>query len=326
MLNNKKYKKYADDVIELMYRSLSYDSASVRNLIKSVAIGNGKMIRSLILFIFANLESTIDEKKYEKCIKFGAVIELIHLATLIHDDVIDKADKRRGSPSLNSNYDNRIAILSGDLIFSTSFRLMTSEENSSNILRIISHACEDLVCGEIEEDIFLENKNILKVDYLSVITKKTARLFEASAQSGAYINSSSKVKYASEFGRNLGIAFQIIDDTIDYFGNEKETGKALFSDIKSKKYTLPLILLNEVSSVDEKDYINNIFSDSENKIEESNILKIVEIMKNKGINDTLYLEAKKYTDLAKESLNHFKHSEERDLLMKLIDNLLVVNK
>jgi len=313
------YKNYIADVKNLMFKSLSYDSIHVRNIVSNIPLSNGKMVRALILFCIAKMLKNLTLEEKNKCVNFATSIELLHIATLIHDDVIDESVKRRGEKSLNSVCKNRLAILAGDVVFSTSFRLMTSQDNSEDLMRIVSHACEDLVCGEIEEEILIANKDVTKVEYLSVIDKKTARLFEAAAKIGASISSSILVELAGQFGKNIGIAFQIIDDGIDYFSTEGESGKPQFSDIKSKKITIPLILLREKCEVEEFNFIEEFFSTKE--IVDLDIAKVLNLMKKYDIKNKIYDEAKKYIDIAKNAIFNFKESKDKQIILKLLDDL-----
>ena len=196
---------------------------------------SGKQIRARLSL----LTSSIDKRKGEKRLRLAAIIELLHTATLVHDDVVDSSAIRRGNASVNSIWTNSHSVLIGDYIYSKAFMLMVAL-NDMKILKELSDATNDISKGEL---IQLDSINNIKVD-LSYLLKisyfKTGRLFEAAAKSGAILAGGERdyIKHSTNFSKNLGVLFQIKDDLLDY-QIDSHSGKPNFQDIKEKKITYP---------------------------------------------------------------------------------------
>ncbi|QED22833.1 polyprenyl synthetase family protein [Candidatus Deianiraea vastatrix] len=319
------YKDYLFDVKGFIANNLSYDSPFVKDIVSKIPYSSGKMTRSLILYSLSKISSDIDENIRNKAVLFGSIIEILHLATIVHDDVIDDSSQRRGSLTLNKAETNRISILAGDILFSTSFKLMAAQ-NDNEITKIIANACEDVVCGEIEEEILISNSDIQMQDYLTIIDKKTARLFEISAEIGSIIANSNLVEKAKIFGKNIGIAFQIIDDLIDYFSTEKDSGKPQFSDIKTKKFTIPVIMLKQYATQDEMNTVNQIFTNKNHTASEDDINAILALMNKYEIKSKIIDESEKYVNLAKDALLTFNDSKDRSIMLQFLNEISYRNK
>lgn len=323
-LINADYKKYISDVKNGMLDVLKYQSEIVQNIINYIPLG-GKMVRSMLLFAITKLCN--DESDYKTSVDFGIVIELLHLATLVHDDVIDSADKRRGVKSINAESSNRIAILAGDLLFSNSFKLMSFIPNSTEAIRIISLACEKLVCGEIEEEILINSFDITIEQYLDIVDKKTASLFEVGCKIGTIITNSNEelIRNAGDFGRNIGIAFQIMDDKIDYFSQEKQMGKKQYADLIAKKMTIPLILLKQECDQNELDILQSCIN-NQCEIDQEKTDAIINMMNKYNIENKLQNIAMSYISEAKECIMQFAKSDNRTEILSFIDNFCLRNK
>ena len=216
----------------------------------------GKRIRPLL----AISSSAIFNYKGKRHINLAACVELIHNATLLHDDVIDKSETRRGFKTTNSIWGNKASILAGDYLLSRCFQMMV-DDGSQEVLKLLSSVSSEIAQGEILQLQFEKQVDMVEKNYIDIIAAKTSSLFGASMRIGGCINNkSNKEKEALEsFGRNLGICFQITDDILDYSSKEKIFGKKIGNDFKEGKLTLPIILLFQKSIGKEKDKLINLF-------------------------------------------------------------------
>ena len=198
----------------------------------------GKRFRPLLLLIASDLCGYKGEKHYP----LSAVIEFIHTASLLHDDVVDHAETRRGKASANHVWGNSASVLVGDFLYSKSFKLMTDHGNFS-IVKLLSATTNTMAEGEVLQLMRCGDIDISEKDYLSVVEKKTAVLISAACAVGGILADApeAKVEALTRFGMRLGMAFQITDDTLDYVAVEDEFGKAIGMDLKEGKITLPLI-------------------------------------------------------------------------------------
>lgn len=214
----------------------------------SQRIQSGKMLRSKLVLNIAN--------KSDECILLCAIIEMIQNASLLHDDVIDNATIRRSQPSINVIAGDKNAIMLGDILYSKAFcELSAFQENFPMIPRIISSAVTMLAIGEMEDVELAKQFNANEAKYLTMIEHKTASLIEATAYAAAFLSGKNQeeAKDFRVYGRNLGIAFQIIDDVLDITADEKTLGKPILSDFKEGKVTLPYIYLyHSLNEVDKK--------------------------------------------------------------------------
>ena len=218
----------------------------------------GKKLRALLTLETAKL---CGYSKGSRDINLAACVELIHAATLMHDDVIDGADIRRGKKTLNTVWGNQSSILVGDYLLSRCFEMMV-EDGNIEVLKLLSSTSSEIAQGEVLQ---LQHKgeiDILEETYLKIISSKTASLFAAATKVGAIIsNKDSKYKEALEFyGKNLGLTFQIADDTLDYNSELKVFGKKIGNDFFEGKVTLPIILLYQKIDQDNKKYLKSLFN------------------------------------------------------------------
>lgn len=201
----------------------------------------GKRLRPALVLLSSK---AVDARDTESVINLAATVEIIHTATLIHDDIVDKAIYRRGKETVNVKWGNNISILFGDFLFSNSFRLLSSLKVPA-ILSYLSSVTNRICEGEMKQLQMAFRRDLREKDYLEIIGKKTASLFSASCKTGAILGDAkdTQIKGLEGFGYNFGMAYQIIDDCQDLVGDEKKAGKTLGSDLKGGKYTLPLIYL-----------------------------------------------------------------------------------
>lgn len=235
---------------------------NVRQLAKDVVLGGGKRIRPVLLFICGSSNSDATEN----LLKASSVLELVHVATLVHDDILDNALMRRGNPTLHSLHSRHTSILLGDALFSFALEIATTFPDTT-VCRIVSKATRETCSGEINQNLFVNNFEMSPDKYYSIIQNKTGALFSASCSIGAYLGgkSSSVIDLVSDFGTSLGINYQIYDDLVDTFGNKLSFDKTLGTDLSSGKVTLPIIkLLESLSAEERKSVISDLSLKSDN--------------------------------------------------------------
>ena len=273
----------------------------------------GKKIRPLLVLLSAKVSGGINERSYR-----GAVlVELLHTATLVHDDVVDNADKRRGLWSINKVFKNKVAVLMGDYLLSKGL-LIAMEGKDYDFLEVITNTVKRMSEGELLQIQKTRKLDIDEETYFKVISDKTASLIETCCTIGA-MSATSNEDYISamkDFGKNLGISFQIRDDILDYEGKLSITGKRAGGDIKEKKITLPLIYsLNQVSS-DKAAEIRKIIKNGKDKPEVEAVIDFVR--ENKGIDYSIGT-AGTYSQNAKEALKIIPDSQSKLALEALVD-------
>jgi len=276
----------------------------------------GKQMRPMFVFLSAKLFGNINESSYSA----ASLIELLHTATLVHDDVIDESNFRRGFFSINALWKNKIAVLVGDFLLSRGL-LLAVEKNEFSLLKIMSKAVKDMSEGELMQIEKTRKLNITEDEYFEIIKKKTATLISACCESGASSSNTSdkNIKTMRDFGEKVGIAFQIKDDLFDYTQSTL-IGKPTGLDIREKKMTLPLIYtLNKVNKNDKKFIINTIKNDSKNPEKVEQIIMLVK--KNKGLE---FAESKMnhYFNQSINLLKNFEDNEAKQALTQLVEYVI----
>ena len=273
----------------------------------------GKRLRALLTLGSSKLCGYL---KGGRDINLAACVELIHGATLLHDDVIDNGDLRRGKKTTNVIWGNQFSILAGDYLLSRCFEMMV-EDGNLEILKLLSSTSAKIAQGEILQLQHKGEVDMLEETYLNIISSKTAVLFSAATKVGAILaERNNKEKEALEFyGKNLGLTFQIADDTLDYNSNINLFGKNIGNDFYEGKITLPIILLFQQANDSEKKQLENIFNKNiRSKNDFSEILKL--ITKYKTISKC-YKKAEHFINLASNSLSIFKDTREKKILENL---------
>ena len=273
----------------------------------------GKRLRALLTLGSSKL---CGYEKGTRDVNLAACVELIHAATLMHDDVIDNGDLRRGKKTLNKIWGNQSSILVGDYLLSRCFEMMV-EDGDQEVLKLLSSTSAEISQGEVLQLQHNREIDMLEETYLKIISSKTASLFAAATKVGAILsNQENKVKDALEFyGKNLGLTFQIADDTLDYNSELKLFGKDIGNDFFEGKVTLPIILLNQKANVNEKKDIKNCFLNPERS--ESDFKSILGLIKKYDIINDCYLKAEYFIGLSSNSLSIFPDTKEKEILKKL---------
>ena len=254
----------------------------------------------------------------------AAGIEFLHTATLLHDDVVDGSVLRRGKLCANVVFGNKASILVGDFLFSRSFDLLI-KGNSIKVLGVLANTASIIAEGEILQLEVSNNIAITEAQYLEIIRSKTAELFSATCQIGAIVSDAKKEQEdaLAKYGLNLGIAFQIIDDTLDYEAEEGTFGKKIGHDFIEGKITLPVILAVKQSSASEIKSWQKMFSAGERS--EKDLSKALALLKKYKANDASLEYAKRYGETAKKALNIFKDSPLKEALLKIVDDTIYRN-
>lgn len=236
----KPVESFLDSVSRRLARQVDAFDPALRVYAEYALNGHGKHLRPALVVLSAEAVGTADEDH----VVAAVVIEMVHLATLVHDDVMDEAEIRRGRPTLAAKWSNETAVLFGDCLFAEALRLAASFP-TPEVCRAVSSATNTVCAGEILQTRSRGNFELSLEDYLKVIDMKTAELFALSCDLAAHLSRSSGVhrKALTEFGRDFGVAYQIYDDCQDVFGSESEVGKSLGTDLAKGKLTLPLIEL-----------------------------------------------------------------------------------
>lgn len=230
-----------------LQRALDSDIVVIRNIAKYITHNNkGKMIRPILLLSCAYMCGI--DKQTDIDIQFATIFELIHTATLIHDDIVDRAKIRRSKPTINSIWGSSAAVLFGDLIYTRAIiKAMSAYNCSFRLLNILSNAANTMIEGELIQNSLLYNLDITKEDYFNIQERKTAFLFAGSTETAGVLAGRSKAdcEMLRQFGFEIGKAFQLIDDLLDYTATSRKIGKPAFSDLIGGRLTLPILNLIE---------------------------------------------------------------------------------
>jgi len=281
----------------------------------------GKRLRALLTLGSAKL---CGYTKGTRDINLAACVELIHAATLMHDDVIDDGSVRRGKKTINKIWDNHSSVLLGDYLLSRCFEMMV-EDGNIEVLKLLSSTSSKIAQGELLQLQHQGEVDMLEETYLKIISAKTAELFSAATKVGAILsNMQTKEKEALEFyGRNLGLTFQIADDTLDYNSELKLFGKKIGQDFFEGKITLPVILLFQIAELKEKIKLKDIFS--KNIRDENDLDYSLSLIKKYDVIKLCYNKAQHYINIASNSLSVFKDCEEKNILKSLTSFSLTRN-
>ena len=313
-------KKEFNETDKLIKKQINSDVNRIPKLSKHIIDLGGKRLRPMLTISCAKMLK-IRNKNH---IKLAAAVELLHTATLLHDDVVDESVYRRGEKTSHTLWDNKSSILVGDFLLGRAFQLMV-ETNSIECLSILSKAAAIIAEGEVLQLVETNNINIKETNYIKIIESKTAALFSSACEVGGVVSGANKSqkKKLFNFGKNLGTAFQLTDDALDYEGSSSQMGKNNGDDFYEGKVTLPVILALKNADRKEKDFWEKTFN---KKVRNKTDLRIAKkIIKDKDtINQTLKL-ANKYGEKAKNIMEDFESNPVRNALIDLVDFSLIRN-
>ena len=289
---------------------LSSRVALIDQISRYIIGAGGKRIRPRLVLLFARALGYDGPEQYE----LAATVELIHTSTLLHDDVVDESDLRRGRATANAMFGNAASVLVGDFLYSRSFQMMVSVKNM-RVLEVLADATNVIAEGEVLQLMNMHDPDLAVEEYLRVIRYKTAKLFEASARLGAVLGSAgSAVEEAcADYGRSLGTAFQLVDDLLDYEGNSDELGKNVGDDLREGKPTLPLLIAMERGTTAERELIRHAIEHGE----QQKLPDILAIVRRTGALDATRAAAQEQADKARASLFVLPDSDARAALLEL---------
>jgi octaprenyl-diphosphate synthase len=298
------------EVDQVIHRRLASQVALVNQISHYIVSAGGKRVRPMLLLLVARALGNDTSQRHE----LAAVVEFIHTATLLHDDVVDESNLRRGRQTANAMFGNAASVLVGDFLYSRAFQMMVST-NRLRVMDVLAEATNVIAEGEVLQLMNMHDPDISVDDYLRVIEYKTAKLFEASARLGAVIcDSTPDVEEAcASYGRALGTAFQLIDDLLDYEGSTAELGKNIGDDLREGKPTLPLLVAMQRGTPEQREMIRNAIINGEVE----RMAQIVEIVKATGALEATREAAQAQAELAKACLDTLPMSEYRDALLQL---------
>jgi octaprenyl-diphosphate synthase len=263
------------EVDAVIQHRLASDVVLINQIAHYIISAGGKRIRPMLVLLFANAFGFQGKERFE----LAAIVEFIHTATLLHDDVVDESALRRGRETANALFGNAASVLVGDFLYSRAFQMMVSV-NRMRVLDVLADATNVIAEGEVLQLMNMHDPDLEVDEYLKVIRFKTAKLFEASARLGAILaDVSSAVEDAcASYGRSLGTAFQLIDDLLDYEGSTSQLGKNVGDDLREGKPTLPLLIAMERASNQERLLIRHAIEQGE----VTRLAEIVDIVRRTG--------------------------------------------
>lgn len=289
---------------------LHSDVPLVNQIAEYIISAGGKRIRPVLVLLVANAYGYQGTYHHD----LAAVVEFIHTATLLHDDVVDESSLRRGRQTANALFGNAASVLVGDFVYSRAFQMMVNV-GDMRVMQILADATNVIAEGEVLQLLNMHDPEVTEERYLQVIRSKTAKLFEAAAQLGALIAGAPPIaiEAAAEYGRSLGTAFQLIDDVLDYSGNATDIGKNVGDDLREGKPTLPLIYLMQHGEPSQRDLVRACIENGD----ENHFDEILRAITSSGALDYTKREAEKAARRAAESIAALPSSDFKDSLLQL---------
>lgn len=295
----------------LILERLASDVVLINQIGHYIINSGGKRLRPLLVLLSAK---ACDYQGSDHRL-MAAVIEFIHTSTLLHDDVVDESDTRRGNKTANEVWGNAASVLVGDFLYSRSFEMMV-EPGLMRIMEVMSEATNVIAAGEVLQLLNCHDANTSEARYMEVIHRKTAKLFEAATQMGPILANKPELEEAFiTYGRHLGAAFQLIDDALDYMADEAELGKNLGDDLAEGKPTLPLIYVLENGSEDDKATVRRAIETDGIKL----LKEVTQIIQNSGALEYTQQMAQQEADKAKDALKDLEESQIKTALCALAD-------
>ncbi|TCS37601.1 polyprenyl synthetase family protein [Reinekea marinisedimentorum] len=301
-----------DTVNNIIYQQLASHVPMVEKVAEYIISSGGKRMRPTLVLLTAGMNGQTSETHCE----LATVIEFLHTATLLHDDVVDTSDMRRGRQTANAKWGNAPSVLVGDFLYARSFELLVKIANLE-VMNSLASTTRKIAEGEVLQLMNVKNPNTTEAQYMDVITGKTAILFEASAKTSGIISgcSAEQIEALAAYGLNLGLAFQLIDDVLDYSGDAEALGKNVGDDLAEGKPTLPLIHAMEHGSDDDAKLIRScIRKGSLDQLE-----AVQAILKNNESIEYVEALAQKHAQIAKDALQGFADNKYKEALLSLAD-------
>lgn len=306
------------DDLERVEREISLESIASVDAITAIGqylqSGGGKRLRPMLVLLSAKLAG----QATDMAIRMAAVVEMIHTATLVHDDVIDFAQTRRGKPSINVVWGNHVSVLAGDWLYMQAFQVALRERNF-HVLDLLIALTQRMVEGELFQLEKIGRIDVTEADYMELIDRKTASLFAACSKLGAVVGGGDENTEAmlGEYAWNLGIAFQLVDDILDFTAREKILGKPVGNDLREGKVTLPLIYALECCSREERTLVEAVLNDG--NYDQVPLLKILQILQKHRALDRAQQRAQHFAAKAREIILRFPDSPYQRALLTVTE-------
>jgi octaprenyl-diphosphate synthase len=297
--------------VNLVIREQLRSEVALVNQISEYIIGaGGKRIRPALVLLFANAFGYRGSHQHT----LAAIIEFIHTATLLHDDVVDESSLRRGRETANALFGNAASVLVGDFLYSRAFQMMVGIGNM-RVMRILADATNVIAEGEVLQLLNMHDPDLTEDSYLQVIRSKTAKLFEAATELGALVAGASdpEIEAAAEYGRSLGTAFQLIDDVLDYSGNAADIGKNVGDDLREGKPTLPLIYVMQNGTPAQRQLVRTCIESGD----AGHFAEILQAISSSGALDYTKRAAERAAQRAAEAIVGLPHGQFKDSLLQL---------
>ena len=300
--------------LSLIEQHLTINNKDVQDKIKEMLASGGKLLRPAYTLLFSQFAT---DRNVEKSRALAAAVEVLHMATLIHDDVIDESAMRRGQDTLNTAYSNRVAVYTGDYLFTVCFGLLQDYVTDSNEVPLNTKGMETILIGELNQMSRKYAVNMRMRDYLSQVKGKTAQLFALSCYSGAYQVDNRVARQAYQIGSNIGMAFQITDDILDYSETGDVIGKPAMQDVRNGIYTAPLLYAMQTHKKEIEPYLLKGAAISDSEVQE-----VLELVKEAGGIEKARALAEKYTNKALKQINQLPENQVKITISRISEQML----
>ncbi len=302
------------EVDAVIFSSVSQDVPLINDIARHIIAAGGKRLRPALTLACAMLCGYTEGDRH---VKLAAAVELIHTATLLHDDVVDESTLRRGDQTANAIWSNQASVLVGDFLLSRAFQLMVGD-GSLEVLRILSDASATISQGEVMQLMAANNPSIPQERYLQVISAKTATLFEAACQLGGVITENAKQQQAlATFGQHLGMAFQLVDDALDYASDTATLGKEVGDDFREGKITLPVLLAYQAGDQEQKHFWQRVLEEQDQC--SGDLAQAIAYIREHQAIELTVKRAEQYCDQARNALEVFPDSALKQSLLETLD-------
>ncbi len=303
-----------DQVILTMAQS---EAALIPELVRHLIASGGKRLRPILTILSAKLCGYSSGKRQ---INLAAAVEFIHTATLLHDDVVDESDLRRGKETANHRWGNAASVLVGDFILSRAFQLMAND-GSSDVIRLLADSSAIISEGEVKQLLAIRDLATTQEQYVAIIAAKTAQLFAAACAVGGLVaeKTRAEVNALENYGRNLGIAFQMVDDALDYSAKQETLGKTIGNDFREGKMTLPVLLAYARGDQAEKMFWQQTLTEDSLLPKAEDLARAIHLMETRAIIPAVLACARTYAEKAKADLADFVENDAKHALLDLAD-------
>ena len=297
--------------------TLTSEVVLIRSIADYIVSAGGKRLRPMLVFLAAQALGA--DSKSPLVVDLAATVELIHTATLLHDDVVDESDLRRGRSTANAEFGNAASVLVGDFLYSRAFQVMVGTGNM-RVLALLSEATNRIAEGEVMQLMALGKLDLTEADYMQVIEAKTAKLFEAAGALGAIAAGAKPEaeRALSEYARRLGVAFQIADDVLDYRGDASSLGKSLGDDLAEGKLTLPIIIALERGSDSGKALVREVLA-KPHAVEREQFTQVMAVLEQCGALDESLKRAQLEAQAAASEIANLPESEAKRWMLELCE-------